>query len=382
MKILVQKFGGTSLADLNRLKHVASLIKAARAEGYYVVVVVSAMGSYTDQLIHRAEHISSALTSREMASYLITGEIQSAALLAMTLAQSDVAAHSYSAAQLNLRAQGRYDHAHLQSVDTSVLMSVLKKGGVPIVCGFQALNENNEWVMLGRSGSDTTAVFLAGELKAERCDIYTDVCGVMSADPRKINDPKQIYQMPLQAMIEFAKRGAQVLHLNSIEKAIDAGVPLTVRSSFENSVGTVLSADVPNEVQHYGAIHETGFSQIMVKNQMDHPSSIHEHQVSDGQYLYTGKNAEILWLKGRCRKTHIAPIAQLDKITIVGVHLTRDNGVTHWLKKCPQTKVRCVQIEDFALSIYVDHAQGKRMFKEVHACVINGQYVRESSGLL
>lgn len=382
MRILVQKFGGTSLADLNRLKHVASLIKAARAEGYYVVVVVSAMGSYTDQLIHRAENISSALTAREMASYLITGEMQSAALLAMTLAQSDVAANSYSAAQINLRAKGRYDHAHLNSVDTSVLMAALKKGCVPIVCGFQALNEHNEWVMLGRSGSDTTAVFLAGQLQAERCDIYTDVCGVMSADPRKIKDPRQIYQMPLQAMMEFAKRGAQVLHLNSIEQAIHAGVSLIVRSSFENSVGTVLSADVPDGVHYYGVIHETGFSQIAFGQQVEYPPSINEHKSREGAYIYTGNNAEILWLSGQCGKTHIAPISQLDKITIVGVHLTQDQGVTHWLARCSHIEVRCVQVKDCAFSIYVDQTQGERMFKEVHACVINGLYVREDSGLL
>ena len=377
MKILVQKFGGTSLADFNRLKHVASLIKAARAEGYAVLVVVSSMGSTTDQLIDQVGSLNSPLTAREMASFLVTGEMQSAALLAMTLAQSDIAAQSCSAAQINLRAEGRYEHAHLKSVDVQRLQSILEKGVVPIVCGFQALNDQNEWVTLGRSGSDTTAVFLASQLLAARCDIYTDVCGVMSADPRKISHPRQITQMPLLSMLEFAKRGAQVLHLDSIKKAIESDVCLRVRSSFENSMGTRLSTDVPDDIQHYGVVHETGFAQWVsrVKLQGDHGTMIH-HACADGHY-YTGKHSEVLWLGEKYSKARIAPISQLDKITIVGVHLKQDIGLAHWLEECARITARCVQIEDFAFSIYVDHTQGDRVFKEVHAGVNNGFYVRE-----
>lgn|GEM_PF-3142295 len=381
MRVLVQKFGGTSLADLERLRHVASLIKAARAEGYSVVVVVSAMGSYTDQLISQAEPLSSALTSREMACYLVTGEMQSAALLAMALAQCDIAAYSCSAAQIDLRASGRYDHAQLVSVDTNRIQAILNKGIVPVICGFQALNQEDEWVTLGRSGSDTTAVFIASKLYAERCDIYKDVCGVMSADPKKIEGVKQIYQMPLLAMLEFAKRGAEVLHLNSIEKAIESRVNLTVKSSFENAVGTVFTTGVPQDICYYGVVHEQGFSQLITDEKYEKMAGIHIHQDLNGIYHYTGKHADILWLSDMYLKTHIASISQLDKITIVGTNLSRATEALSWINKSP-LKIHGVQINDFSLSFYVDHTQGERMFKEVHTCVIDGFFVRDYSTVL
>ena len=219
LKIIVQKYGGSSVATPERIKAVAERIKGYVANGYSVVVVVSAMGKTTDGLIKLAGEISAAPNRREMDMLLATGEQVSIALLAMALQEVGVDAISYTGSQVKMMTDGNFSNAKINSIATERLEGSLRQGKVVIVAGFQGIDADENITTLGRGGSDTSAVALATVLKTRDCEIYTDVDGVYTADPRIIANPKKLNEISYDEMLELARLGAKVLHSRSVEFA-------------------------------------------------------------------------------------------------------------------------------------------------------------------
>lgn len=241
MSIIVQKFGGTSVADTEKIKHVAEVVMHERNLGNDVVVVVSAMGHTTDHLVKLAKEISDTPPSRELDMLLSTGEGISIALLAMALQTAGCNAVSMNAMQVGIITENIHNKARIVDIKTDKLKKHLKEGKVVVVAGFQGVTEDGEITTLGRGGSDTSAVALAAALEAERCDIYTDVEGVYTTDPRIVPNASRLEEVSYEEMLELARVGANVLHPRAVETAKQFKVPLRVRSSFKlENKGTLI----------------------------------------------------------------------------------------------------------------------------------------------
>ncbi|MCU1493930.1 MAG: aspartate kinase [Acidimicrobiaceae bacterium] len=249
MPLAVQKFGGTSVADADRIRAVADHIARTRRAGDDVVVVVSAMGKTTDSLIRLAEDVSSVQPGRELDMLLTAGERISMALVCMALAELGVAAASFTGSQAGIITDTTHTKAKILEVRGDRLRESVAAGIVPVVAGFQGVSANRDVTTLGRGGSDTTAVALAASLGAERCEIYTDVSGVFSADPRIVPTARRLRQVSFEEMLEIAATGGRVLALRSVEFARNHHVPLHVRSSFTWEPGTWVTEEVPTMEQ-------------------------------------------------------------------------------------------------------------------------------------
>ncbi len=238
MALIVQKFGGSSVSDAVSVKRVAQRIVDTKNAGNDVVVVVSAMGDTTDELIDLANEIAPDAPAREMDILLTAGERISMALLSMAVNSLGVGAHAFTGQQAGLRTDAHYGKASIVGVVPERIARTIKSGAVAIVAGFQGVNDRNDVTTLGRGGSDTTAVALAAALRADVCEIYTDVDGVFSADPRIVPAARQLPYMTHEETLELAAHGAKVLHLRAVEFARKFNVPVHVRSSFSNKEGT------------------------------------------------------------------------------------------------------------------------------------------------
>lgn len=241
MGIIVQKFGGTSVADTDKIKNVASAVIREKNNGNDVIVVVSAMGHTTDYLVKMANEISPNPNSREMDMLLATGEQVSIALLTMAIQAQGHAAVSMNAMQVGIITECVHSKARIVDIKTNKLKEHLAKGEIIVVAGFQGVTPDGEITTLGRGGSDTSAVAIAGALKADRCDIYTDVEGVYTTDPRIVPNATKLSQISYEEMLELAHVGANVLHPRSVETAKQYQVPLRVRSTFKlDDLGTYI----------------------------------------------------------------------------------------------------------------------------------------------
>lgn len=235
---IVQKYGGSSVATIEKIIRVAERIKRTAKEGHEMVVVVSAMGDTTDELLGMAKSISLNPDKRELDMLLTTGEQVSSALLAMALRETGEKAVSLTGWQAGIRTESVHGNARILQIDTKRIEKELAKGKIVVVTGFQGVTEAGEITALGRGGSDTTAVALAAALHADRCEIYTDVTGVFTSDPRRIKKARKLPAVSYDEMIEMAHLGAQVLHPRSVEFAKNFRVPLVVRSSMSDEEGT------------------------------------------------------------------------------------------------------------------------------------------------
>ncbi|MDD2413854.1 MAG: aspartate kinase [Eubacteriaceae bacterium] len=248
--LVVQKYGGTSVGTVEKIKRVARRIVAQVDAGKQVVVVVSAMGDSTDELVNLAYEINPTPPSREMDVLLATGEQVSIALLAMAIQTIGYKVISLTGAQCGIKTSDVHKRARISEIDTNRLEKELNDSKIVIVAGFQGIDENHEITTLGRGGSDTSAVALAAALRADCCEIYTDVDGVYDADPRIVPDAKKIDEISYQEVLEMASLGAGVLHPRSVELAEKYGLPLVVRSSFNNNPGTVIKNFENNNEKH------------------------------------------------------------------------------------------------------------------------------------
>ena len=245
--LIVKKFGGTSVADKERIFNVAKRCIEDYQKGNDVVVVLSAMGKMTDVLIEQAKEINPNPPKREMDMLFTTGEQTSVALMGMAMAALGVPAISLNAFQVQMHTTSVYGNARLKRIDSERILNELEQRKIVIVTGFQGIDKFDNYTTLGRGGSDTTAVALAAALKADACEIYTDVEGVYTADPRKVKNARKLKEITYDEMLELATLGAGVLHNRSVEMAKKYGVQLVVRSSLNSAEGTVVKEEVKME---------------------------------------------------------------------------------------------------------------------------------------
>lgn len=273
LKLIVQKYGGTSVGTPERIKAVAERIKTYVGKGYSVVVVVSAMGHTTDELITLSEGITKKGSRREMDMLLSTGEQVSIAMLAMALHEIGVDAISYTGSQIKMITDGTFSNARIESIDNTRIRRSLEEGKVVVVAGFQGIDKDENITTLGRGGSDTSAVALAAALGGRDCEIYTDVDGVYTADPRVVMHTKKLNQISYDEMLELARLGAGVMHSRSVEFAKKYNVRVTVRSSFNYEEGTVIMPQEEMMEKHVisGVTSKTEQAKVTVRDIPDHP---------------------------------------------------------------------------------------------------------------
>ncbi|MBD8586396.1 aspartate kinase [Peribacillus simplex] len=247
MALIVQKFGGTSVGSVEKIKNVANRVIEEAENGNEVVVVVSAMGKTTDQLVSMARDISGSPNKREMDMLLTTGEQVTISLLTMALIEEGHEAISYTGWQAGMQTESVHGNARILNIDATRIQAQLQEKKIVVVAGFQGNDANGEITTLGRGGSDTTAVAIAAALNADRCDIYTDVTGVFTTDPRYIKGARKLQSISYDEMLELANLGAGVLHPRAVEYAKNYQIPLEVRSSMERESGTIIEEEATME---------------------------------------------------------------------------------------------------------------------------------------
>ena len=270
MPILVQKYGGSSVGDATKIKNVALRIAASKKEGNQLAVVLSAMGDSTDQLIALAKSITSVPEPRELDTLLSTGELVSCTLMAMALRELGIPAISMSGAQAGIKTNTVHGRASIVDLDAARILDILNSGTIAIVAGFQGISQAMDVTTLGRGGSDTTAVALAAAIKAERCEVYTDVDGIYTADPRIVPNAKKITEIGYEAMLELASYGAK-MHPRSIELGAWYQVPIVVAASYDTSPGTMIHSvnsergnmEITNKVS--GVTYQKGIARITIR---------------------------------------------------------------------------------------------------------------------
>jgi aspartate kinase len=266
LDIVVQKYGGTSMADAACVKNVAERVVRTKNKGNRVVVVVSAPAGMTDALVKRAKEIVEKPSGRELDMILATGEQVSISLLAMAIEAMGEKAISFTSAQVGIYTDGNHNKAKIEAIDTTKINEALDEGRIVIVAGFQGVTRNMEITTLGRGGSDTSAVALGVALGAKEVEIYTDVNGVYTADPRVVPDAHKIERLTFDEMLEMAGSGAKVLHLRSVELAAKNGIPIHLRSSFSDEIGTYVVKEDKNmeQVLVRGVAHTTNNAKIKI----------------------------------------------------------------------------------------------------------------------
>lgn len=272
--LVVMKFGGSSVADLDKIRNVAERCIKKWKEGNQVVVVLSAMGKTTDRLLAQAGEISSMPSRREMDMLLATGEQVSVSLMAMTMIQMGVTAISLNAWQVPMHTTSAYQNAKLKRIDSERITKELDSNKIVVVTGFQGINKYDDVTTLGRGGSDTTAVALAAALNVDLCEIYTDVDGVYTADPRIVPKARKMPEVTYEEMLEFASLGAKVLHSRCVEMARRYDVNLVVRSSMSEEEGTVVKETTKMEKMLIsGVAVDKNIAKIAVSGMKDNPES-------------------------------------------------------------------------------------------------------------
>lgn len=273
MPIIVQKYGGTSVADAEKIKNVARRIIRTRDAGNQVVVVVSAMGHTTDELVALAYQVAEKPAHRELDMLLSTGEVVTTTLLAMALHAMGCPAISLSGAQAGIRTDAAFSRARILEVNSDRVVKELEKGSVVIVAGFQGITADMDTTTLGRGGSDTTAVALAASLGAAVCQIYTDVEGVHNADPRLVPEARLLAEIGYEEMLEMASYGAKVMHPRAVELGELFNIPILVASSFNDNPGTLIHGGVSMEVRNKvsSVAHDLDVAKITVVGVPDRP---------------------------------------------------------------------------------------------------------------
>jgi len=260
---IVQKFGGTSVGSLERIRSTADIVQAELKRGNQIAVVVSAMSGETNRLITMAKEISETPADREMDAMVATGEQVSAALLSMELQSRGISAYSFNGSQAGFRTNGDFVRARIKGVQADHLIDHLERHEVPVVTGFQGIDEHGNITTLGRGGSDTSAVALAIAVNADVCDIYTDVDGIYTTDPRIVSQARKMDKISYEEMLEFASLGAKVLQTRSVELAMRFDMPVHLRSSFDLVAGTLVSKE--DETMERAAISGVAYNRDEAK---------------------------------------------------------------------------------------------------------------------
>lgn len=397
MGIIVQKYGGTSVGNIERIQKVAERVAKTKAAGHQCVVVVSAMGKQTDELIHLASQITSNPSPREMDMLLTTGEQVTISLLSMALQEIGCSARSLTGWQAGIRTDENHGKALVEQVDTDLLRKYLDQDQVVVVAGFQGVTEAGEITTLGRGGSDTSAVVLAAALQADVCEIYTDVTGVFTADPRVVPKAKKMDELAYEEMLELAHLGAGVLHPRSVECAMIHRVPLVVRSSFEDEPGTWLkeAKEMEETLTARGVAHDLQVARIKVlqlpndgKSQTRLFNLLAEHQINVDMIVQSEHDQEKIDIafsvseaEGKEAKRVLEVSKQdlgfeeilyesnLGKVSLVGVGMMTRPGVA---AKMFQTlsdhgiRIKMVSTSEIKISCLVDQSHALQAAKLLH----------------
>ncbi len=411
MALIVQKYGGTSMGNTTRIKNVAQRIKRWHDHGHQVVVVVSAMSGETNRLIGLAREITSEPNLREYDQMVCTGEQVSISLLSMALEAIGVPAKSLTGGQVAIKTDNTHTKARIQSIDTDGLKAELDAGKVIIVAGFQGINEQGDVTTLGRGGSDTTGVALAAALKADECQIYTDVDGVYTTDPRVTSKAKKLHKITFEEMLEMASLGSKVLQIRSVEFAGKYQVPLRVLSSFDEAadgsydeefkqtVGTLITIDEGDDMERAvisGIAFNRDEAKIVVRGVPDHPGiasailspigaanieidMIIQNASEDGMtdFSFTvqrgdlAKAVKILEekVKDEIGATEIIGADDVVKVSIVGVGMRSHAGVASTMFQTLAShsiNILMISTSEIKVSVLIHEHQLEKAVKELH----------------
>jgi len=411
MALVVQKFGGTSVADPQKIRAAAGKAVERRRAGDRVVVVVSAMGHQTDHLVDLAKQITHRPSAREMDMLLSTGEQVSVALFAMATQSLGVEAVSLTGAQIGIRTDSTHTKARIRSISTEHMRSLLDSGAIVIAAGFQGIDQHGNITTLGRGGSDTTAVALAAVLGADRCEIYTDVDGVYTTDPRILPEARRLPSISYDEMLELASLGAGVMHPRSIEFAKKFGVPVLVRSSFRAVPGTlIVAADRAAPRPASGVALAKDEARITLEGVPDQPGSSHalfsrlaasgiavdmivqnvgQHGRADISFTVPADDREAALELTRdtaaaLDATGISHDADLAKVSVVGVGMAREQGVAGRMFAALAAEginVRMITTSEIKISVLVDKADGPAAVRAVHgAFALDRETVDDAAG--
>ncbi|MDO4454007.1 MAG: aspartate kinase [Eubacteriales bacterium] len=394
--LIVKKFGGTSVANKERIFNVARRCIADYQKGNDVVVVLSAMGKTTDELLAKAREINPSASKRELDMLLTTGEQTSVALMAMAMGALGVPAISLNAFQVQMHTTSKYGNARLKGIDSDRIQTELENRKIVIVTGFQGMNKYDDYTTLGRGGSDTTAVALAAVLHADLCEIYTDVDGVYTADPRIVKNAKKLKEITYDEMLDLATAGAGVLHNRSVEMAKKYGVQLVVRSSLNESEGTVVKEEVDVErmlvsgvaldkkaarISVMGLKDEPGIAfrlfQILAKNNInvdiilqsigrentkDISFTVNEEEADEVVALIEENKARITAKEVNCNKS-------VAKVSIVGAGMMSNPGVAAKMFEALYGRginINMISTSEIRITVLVDLEDGERAMNAIH----------------
>lgn len=394
--LVVKKFGGTSVANKERIFNVARRCIEDHKKGNDVVVVLSAMGKYTDELIDMAQDITSRPPKREMDMLFTIGEQMSVALMAMALNSLGVPAISLNAFQVTMHTTSAYGNARLKRIDTDRLNRELEDGKIVVVTGFQGINKYDDYTTLGRGGSDTTAVALAAALRADACEIYTDVDGVYTADPRLVPTAKKLKEITYEEMLDLSTLGAGVLHNRSVEMAKKYGVTLVVRSSMNEVEGTVVKEDTDVErMLVSGVALDKKADRIAVVGLKDEPGiafkvfdclakkninvdvilqSIGRDGTKDISFTIDDGDIDEAMSALEANKSRLAFSSlecetKIAKLSIVGAGMMSNPGVAAKMFETlynANININMISTSEIRITVLIDEADGERANKAVH----------------
>ena len=392
--LIVKKFGGTSVGNTERIFNVAKRCIEDWQKGNDVVVVLSAMGKYTDELIDMAKQVNENPPKREMDMLFTIGEQMSVSLMAMAMNSLKVPAISLNAFQVAMHTTSVYGNARLKRIDVERIRHELEQRKIVIVTGFQGINKYDDYTTLGRGGSDTTAVALAAALNADACEIYTDVDGVYTADPRKVKNARKLDTITYDEMLELATLGADVLHNRSVELAKKFGVQLVVRSSLNFSEGTIVKEDTGMEKMLVsGVASDTDSARVAVVGLEDTPGvafrlfnllakndinidmilqSVGRHGTKDITFTCSDENAD---RAEEIIKNNIGKYESIDvnknvaKVSIVGAGMQSNAGVAAKMFEAlydENINIRMISTSEIRVTVLIDEQYTERAMNAIH----------------
>ncbi|MDO5425816.1 MAG: aspartate kinase [Eubacteriales bacterium] len=394
--LIVKKFGGTSVGDSDRIRNVARRCAEEYQKGNDVVVVLSAMGKTTDLLLDQAREINPKASKRELDMLMTTGEQTSVALMAMALHAMNIPAISLNAFQVSMQTTSNYGNARLKKIDTERILHELHDRKIVLVTGFQGINKFGDYTTLGRGGSDTTAVALAAVLHADACEIYTDVDGVYTADPRIVKNARKLEEITYDEMLDLATCGAGVLHNRSVEMAKKYGVTLVVRSSLNDSEGTQVKEEVSVErmlisgvaldkkaarISVMGLKDEPGIAfklfNTLAKNNInvdiilqsigrdntkDISFTVDEDEADDAIALLENNKSRITLQSVTCKK-------DVAKVSIVGAGMMSNPGVAAKMFEALYNvgvNINMISTSEIRITVLVDQKDGEKAMNAIH----------------
>ncbi|MCD8373741.1 MAG: aspartate kinase [Oscillospiraceae bacterium] len=396
--LIVQKFGGSSVADAEKIERVANIIADTYNDGNDVVVVLSAQGDTTDDLVQKAREINPRATNREMDMLLSVGEQISIALMSMQLQKMRIPSISLTGWQVGVETDSSYGMARIRKVHTERMREELAKNKVVIVAGFQGINKSGDITTLGRGGSDTTAVAIAAVLRADKCQIYTDVEGVFTADPRKVPNAKKLEEITYDEMLELSSLGAQVLHNRSVEMAKRFKVDLEVLSSYVRKPGTKVKEVVKNveKMKIAGIAKDTNVARVTVVGLTDEPGAAYKvfqvmgkakinvdvilqsmgregtNDISFTVPQKLGETAlsELAAYKDSIGFDHVSLDTTVAKVSIVGTGMMDSAGIASMMFEAlyeTSINIQMISTSEIKVSVLIDESRADDAVAAIHA---------------